>query len=89
MDAKFKRIEDKLDKIVDTQITQAVTLAKLTVSVEDHVHRSNIQDESITMLRKDVEPVKKHVAMVEGAAKLIALVGILATIVEVIHMLFR
>lgn len=82
MDTKFKRIEDKLDKIVDTQTTQAVTLARLTTSVEDHIKRTNILEEK-------VEPISKHVSMVEGAAKLIALVGILATIIEAIHMFFK
>ena len=77
-----KRIEDKLDKIVDTQVEQAVTLARLTVSVEDHVMRTNILQEAI-------EPIKRHAAMVEGALKLIALMGIAATIIETIHRILQ
>lgn len=76
------RILDKLDRIEAIQTKQEVHLGKLTVSVEEHVKRTNL-------LEEDVRPIKKHVAMVEGALKLIALAGILATIVEAIHLVFR
>lgn len=68
-------VDQKLDKIVDTLGQQAVTLERLTVTVEDHVRRTNI-------LEADIVPIKKHVWMVNGALKLIGLVGILAAIAE-------
>lgn len=76
------RILDKLDRIEAIQVKQEVHLGKLTVSVEEHVKRTNL-------LEEDIRPIKKHVAMVEGALKLIALSGILATIVEAIHLVFK
>lgn len=68
-------VDQKLDKIVDTLGQQAVTLERLTVTVEDHVRRTNI-------LEADMAPIKKHVWMVNGALKLIGLMGILAAVAE-------
>jgi hypothetical protein len=68
-------VEQKLDKIVDTLGQQAVTLERLTVTVEDHVRRTNI-------LEEDIKPIKKHVWMINGALKLIGLLGLLSAIAE-------
>ena len=68
-------VDQKLDKIVDTLGQQAVTLERLTVTVEDHVRRTNI-------LEADMAPIKRHVWMVNGALKLIGLMGLLAAIAE-------
>lgn len=75
-------MEDKLDKIVDTLGQQAITLERLTVTVEDHVRRTNL-------LEEDIKPVKRHVFMVEGALKLMGLIGILAAIAEGIATVMR
>lgn len=68
-------VDQKLDKIVDTLGQQAVTLERLTVTVEDHVRRTNI-------LEEDIKPIKKHVWMVSGALKLIGLMATVAAIAE-------
>lgn len=73
----FNRIEDKLEKIEGHIGTQAVTLERLTVSVEEHVRRTNL-------LESKVEPLEKHVAMVSGAMRFISVLGILAAIAEAI-----
>lgn len=76
------QINKKLDKIIDVQGEQAVTLARLTVSVEEHVRRTNI-------LEDDMGPIKDHVSMVNGALKLIGVLGILAGIAEAIILLVK
>lgn len=73
-----KRIEDKIDKISDDISEVKVTLARNTVSLEEHVKRTNI-------LEARVEPMRKDIDMVKGA---IALIGLLATIAT-IAALFR
>jgi hypothetical protein len=70
-------IDSKLDKIQEVLTDQAVTLGRLTVSVEEHVRRTNI-------LENDIKPIKTHVAMVHGALKLIGLLSLFATIVEAV-----
>lgn len=76
------RVESKIDKMSDRQNDQAVTLERLTVSVEDHVKRTNL-------LEADIKPIKRHVAMVEGALKLLGILGVLAAILETVHTFFR
>lgn len=68
-------VDQKLDKIVDTLGQQAITLERLTVTVEDHVRRTNI-------LEADIAPIKRHVWMVNGALKLIGLLATFAAIAE-------
>jgi hypothetical protein len=68
-------VDQKLDKIVDTLGQQAVTLERLTVTVEDHVRRTNVIEE-------DIKPIKTHVWMVQGGFKLLILASILAAIAE-------
>lgn len=68
----------KLDKMEDTMVKQEVNLGKLSVSVEEHVKRSN-------MLEDAIRPIQKHVSMVEGAIKLITLLGVLVAIIEALH----
>jgi len=75
-------IDAKLDKIVDTLGQQAVTLERLTVTVEDHVRRSNLHEEEIKNTNKKIEPLERHVWMVKGGFKLATLLGIIAAIAE-------
>ena len=67
---------------MDTLGDQAVTLGRLTVSVEDHVRRTNL-------LEEDMKPIKKHVYMVSGALKLVGLMGILAGIAEALFLCLK
>ena len=71
------RIVDKLDKIETTLVAQEINLAKLTVSVEEHVKRSNHLEDAL-------RPIQKHVSMVQGAVKLVAFIGVLAAILDVL-----
>lgn len=73
-----KRLEDKIDKISDDISEVKVTLARNTVSLEEHVRRTNI-------LEDKVEPMRKDIDMAKGA---IAFIGLLATIATIIA-LFR
>ena len=59
MEDSVKRIEKKLDKVEEHMNKQSVSLGRLTVSVEDHVQRTN-------MLQELVMPIHKKVNMVEG-----------------------
>lgn len=77
MEYKIDRLIDKVDNIESTLVKQEVNLARLTVSVEEHVKRSNNLEEAL-------KPVQRHVVLFEGALKFIGLLGILASIVEVV-----
>lgn len=70
-----KRIEDKLDKIAEHMAAMNVTLGKQSVILDEHIRRTNL-------LESKIEPVEKHVQRVEGAIKLLSLLGILGAIIE-------
>ena len=67
----FDWIRLMLEKIDDRQDEQALTLARLTVSVEEHVKRTNL-------LESELKPIKKHIDFVGMAVKAgSALIGVL------------
>ena len=70
---KLDRIEEKLSLISDTTIRQQVTLENLTRSVEEHVRRSNLLEESI-------KPLQAHASRVDGVLKFLGLVSTLTMI---------
>jgi archaellum component FlaC len=76
-DSRNQRIDDKLDKVMEHITSIDVTLAKQHVSLEEHIKRTN-------MLEDKLEPIEKHVNMVNGAIKFIILLSALAAIYAVI-----
>lgn len=76
------KIEVKIDKIVDTLGKQAVTLERLTVTVEDHVMRTN-------ELQAIVLPMQRKFNYIEGILKFIGFIGILAAIYEAVMLWIR
>ncbi len=71
----YKRLEDKLDKVVDKIGSIDVTLAKQSVILEEHVRRTDILESKIT-------PIEKHVIMVHGVLKFLGLIAIFVGIIE-------
>lgn len=83
---KLEKIETQISKnheIVDGRLNtiekvQAVQEANL----KEHMRRSdNLEAIVSDMKEKDVKPVKKHVAMVEGGLKLLGILGLLVSII--------
>lgn len=58
MKPQLDRIEERLDKI-DT------TLVKNTISLEEHIRRTNLIEE-------ELKPIKSHVSFVNALTKIIA-----------------
>ena len=80
----FNRLEAKLDKIVDKIGSIDSTLASQHTSLREHIRRTEL-------LEAQLRPVEKHVAMIQGALKLIGLValfgGILGAAIEFLSFL--
>lgn len=74
-DQRLVRIEGKIDKIIEEQAKQHVTLI-------EHTRRS-------TLLEEDMRPVRKHVAQMQGALKLLGVVGAIAGIIEALILIVR
>lgn len=55
---------------------QSVILERNTKDIEYHIHRSDLLEENVRMLRDEVKPLTHSKAMMDGAFKMI---GIIAT----------
>lgn len=82
MDNFDKRIETKIDNIIEDIGDIKITLAKQHVTLDEHIRRTEI-------LEEEMKPVKKHVYMVDGALKALGILGILAGILEAISIVIR
>lgn len=73
---RLERIEVKIDDIGDHLASIDVTLKAQHIILDEHIRRTEI-------LEKDIEPIKRHVYMVKGAAAFIALLATIAGIIAV------
>jgi hypothetical protein len=82
MSDDLKRFESKLDRIDERMNSVDVTLAKQSEILDIHVKRTN-------MLEDSIKPIQRRVAMIDGAVKLLGLLGIVAAIVEAIALVVK
>lgn len=82
MDENLRRLEDKLDKVSDSISSIDVTLGKQSVSLEEHIRRTELLEERM-------KPVEAHVIFISGMTKLILAIatvaGAVAAILEWLH----
>lgn len=69
----YKRLEAKLDKVIESQNGMNTILTKQSVVLEEHVKRTNL-------LEAEIKPIKQQSDMIKGALKLISAVGLGALI---------
>lgn len=85
MEMHSKDSDRRLDNIEKVLIAQEMNL-------ETHMKRSDHLEEIVLEERskrdKELEPIKKHINMVEGAFKLIGLIGLIVGIVAGIAKIF-
>ena len=79
-DKRLERIEAKIDDIGDHLSSIDVTLKGQHVSIKDHIRRTAI-------LEKQVIPLMRRKAMVDGLIVIIGLMASIAAIIEAIHFL--
>lgn len=74
-DLRLTRIEAKIDLIAIEQAKQHVTL-------KEHTKRS-------TMLEEEFKPLRRHVAQVQGAMKLLGILALIGAILEAVLAVIR
>lgn len=86
-DNKIDKLEAKMDKMLDIAIKQEVNLGRLTVTVEEHVRRADLQEENIKMLRSDVEPLKASINRINGGWKILiyVIIPLVAAVIATMH----
>ena len=78
----YNKLDVKLDKIVDIQIKQEITLTRLTDSVEHHIKRTDALEERFI-------PVQEHVNDLKAVIKILKTMGIFTTLVVSILEIIR
>ena len=71
---RFTRLEEKIDKVVESVANIDKTLAVNTSSLQEHIRRTELLEDA-------VEPIKKHVAAVDGVLKFIGVAGVILGII--------
>lgn len=69
--SKLEKIDEKLEKMDDKLGSIDVTLASQAVDLKHHIRRTDIAEDRMEHIEAQLEPIKKHVAMVHGAFKFI------------------
>lgn len=88
-DTRITRIEDKIDGISKDVSSIDKTLAQQHISLQEHMRRTSLAEESISLIRKDIEPVKAHINRIDGAIKLIGISSIILSIALGLLKLFQ
>jgi hypothetical protein len=89
MKEQLTKIEEKLDKVDEKLSSIDVTLARQAKDLEHHIFRTSLAEENIELLRAEVQPIKKHVALMDAGLKIIgALASVVTVIVGAIKLIF-
>lgn len=81
MEEKLDKIEEKVDRIESKISNIDITLAKQAKDLEHHIYRTDLAEENLDILRKEIEPVKKHVAIMDASLKVIGAIASIATFI--------
>lgn len=87
----LKKLDDKVEKLDSRLDSVDQTLIKQEGNLEHHIYRTQLAEENIKLVREEVhqtreslEPIKKHVAYMEGALKAVGLIGVLLGILTAV-----
>lgn len=81
-DKRLTRIEEKLDDTNDHLASIDITLGAQHISLKEHIRRT-------TNIEEELKPIKRHVDMMNGALKLLAIIAMVLGIVEGILVLYK
>lgn len=88
MEKKLEAIENKVDKLDERLDSIEKVLIKQELNIDLHIRRTNLLEESVDLLRKDLRPVERHVDYVHGALKFIGIVSLIVGIFVAFKELF-
>lgn len=75
------KIEIKIEKILEKINSIDRTLIRNTITLEEHIKRTKQNELLIERIFEDVEPVKKHVHVMEGAFKLLGFTALILSVI--------
>lgn len=75
LDQNHNRIIDKIDQIDEKFCEYNTLLTRNTVSLEDHVRRTNLLETKVEHVESEVDGLKNHIDSIHPATALLKLVG--------------
>lgn len=89
MKEQLDKIEAKVDFIEEKISSIDITLAKQAKDLEHHIYRTELAEENINIIRQEMQPVKKHVALMDAGLKVMgALSSVAMFILGVVKLFF-
>lgn len=87
----FKQeVREKLDAIVNKQSEHNTELAVYNQSLKEHMRRTDVAEEAISLLDSRVMPIEQHVVFINRSVKiLIGLVTVAASVFSIMHHFFK
>lgn len=71
MKEQLDKIEAKVDIIEEKISNIDITLAKQAKDLEHHIYRTELAEQNLDLIRQEMVPVKKHVALMDASLKVI------------------
>lgn len=81
MDERLSRIEQKLDKLTEIQ-------TYIQMDVAEHIRRTEIAEDNIKEIAKEIKPIQEHVAFLRISGKLLGTLAAIAAVITTIWQLF-
>lgn len=86
MEDRLDKIDEKLDRIEDKISNIDITITRQAKDIEHHIYRTDLAEQNINLLRTELQPIKKHVALLDAGLKII---GILASIITFVAGIYK
>ena len=71
----LRNIENKQDKIAEDIYDIKIILEKQNSSLEHHIYRTQLAEENIALIRKELDPIQDHVIKIQGIYKFLTVMG--------------
>lgn len=73
----IERLYGILDKISEDVSELKITSAKQEENLKEHIRRTELAEENLQILRQEIEPLKQHVATINGILKIIGIISVI------------
>lgn len=71
------RIYQSLERIESDVTDLKITSAKQEENIKEHIRRTELAEENLSMLRQEIEPLKQHVVAINGVLKVIGALSVI------------
>jgi chromosome segregation ATPase len=76
----LEKLDEKMDKVEEKLGSIDVTLAKNTSSLDEHIRRTELAEEAISIIKNEMAPIQKHVTQVHTIFQAIGFVSVVVSI---------